>query len=130
MGFDVFSSRARQWWRVAFWLQIALVTGLMLWPRPPAGLDLTGWDKLNHAIAFAGPALAGLLARRRPGVQSATLLLAGLLAWGGLLELLQSRLPPRQGDWADLLADAVGLAVGALAYVGLRRLSAVRRSSD
>ena len=130
MGFDVFSSRARQWWRVAFWLQIVLVTGLMMWPRPPAELDLTGWDKLNHAIAFAGPALAGLLARRRPGVRSATLLLAGLLAWGGLLELLQSRLPPRQGDWADLLADAVGLAVGALAYVGLRRLSAVRRSSD
>lgn len=110
-----------------FWLQVAVVTALMLWPRPPAGLDLTGWDKLNHAIAFAGPALAGLLARRRRGVASAGLLLVGLLAWGGALEVVQSFLPPRQGDAADLLADAVGLLVGALAYRAVRDL--VRPSS-
>jgi len=88
----------------------------MLWPRPPASVDLTGWDKLNHALAFAGPALAGLMARPRRGVMTGAILLMVLLAWGGVLELMQSMLPPRQGDWADLLADAVGLAVGASGY--------------
>lgn len=87
----------------------------MLMPKPPPSLD-TGWDKLNHVLAFAGPALAGLLARRRPGRRSAALLLALLLLWGGVLELAQSLLPPRTGDPADLVADAVGLALGALAY--------------
>ena len=108
-------------WRVIFWVQIVVVTALMLWPRPPAAVDLTGWDKLNHAIAFAGPALAGLLARRRRGLWSALALLGALLAWGGALELLQTQLPPRQGDWGDLLADAVGLVCGAGLYGLLRR---------
>lgn len=108
-------------WRLAFWGQCVVVTVLMLWPRPPAVTDLTGWDKLNHALAFAGPALAGLLARPRRGMATGALLLTALLAWGGALELLQSALPPRQGDWADLLADAVGLAIGALCYRTLPR---------
>jgi VanZ family protein len=106
----------RHVWRRLLWLQCLLVSALMLWPRPPAGMDLIGWDKANHALAFAGPALAGLLGRRQDSLRSAALLLAALLAWGGGLELLQSLLPPRQGDWADLAADAVGLLLGALAY--------------
>lgn len=111
----------RSVWRVAFWVQFGVVTALMLWPRPPAALDLTGWDKLNHVLAFAGPATAGLLARSRHGMTTATMLLLALLGWGGVLELLQTALPPRQGDWADLLADAIGLAIGGLCYLALRR---------
>jgi VanZ family protein len=96
----------------------------MLVPRPPSSLD-TGWDKLNHVLAFAGPALAGLLARSRQGHAGAAGLLGALLLWGLALELLQSQLPPRQGDPADLLADAIGLLVGALLYRSLR--SVLRR---
>ena len=55
----------RRWWQALFWLQVAAVTALMLLPRPPSAVD-TGWDKLNHVLAFAGPMLAGLAARRRP----------------------------------------------------------------
>lgn len=88
----------------------------MLWPRPPASLDVIGWDKANHALAFAALALTGLLALRQPSAASASALLLALLAWGGALEVLQSFLPPRQGDWADLLADGVGLLAGAVFY--------------
>ena len=38
--------------------------------------------------------------------------LAGLLVYGVLIEVLQSFTPSRSGDWHDVVADAVGLAVG------------------
>lgn len=93
----------------------------MLVPQPPAAAD-TGWDKLNHVLAFAGPCFAGLVARAGRGRRSALAIMGGLLLWGGSLEALQSLLPPRSAEWLDLLADAVGIAAGALAYAGARRL--------
>lgn len=101
----------RRAWRVLFWAQVAVVTTLMLLPQPPRALD-SGWDKLNHVLAFAGPAFAGSMAW--PGAASAAKRAGGLLAWGAGMELLQQQLPPRRGEWADLLADAVGIAAGAL----------------
>lgn len=91
------------------------VTALMLLPRPPSAAD-TGWDKLNHVLAFAGPCFAGLAALPRVTRQAAVQLAVGLVAWGGALELLQTQLPPRSGEWADLLADAVGVMVGGAAW--------------
>lgn len=99
----------------------------MLLPRPPPALD-AGWDKLNHVLAFAGPMFAGLAACRRPDLPSVARLAAALLAWGAALELLQGLLPPRQADVADLLADAVGLVVGAAAYAAARWLLSSRSS--
>lgn len=87
----------------------------MLVPQPPSAAD-TGWDKLNHVLAFAGPMFAGLAAQARPDRRSLLALAAGLLAWGAGQELLQAQLPPRQGELADWLADAVGVAAGAMAY--------------
>lgn len=91
----------------------------MLLPRPPSALD-TGWDKLNHVLAFAGPMFAGLAACRRPDRRSVAGLGAALLAWGAALEALQGLLPPRRADAADLLADMVGIGVGAAAYGAAR----------
>ena len=96
-------------------MQVVGVTLLMLVPRPPPAFD-TGWDKLNHVLAFAGPCFAGLAALRARRWGSGAPLALALLAWGGALELLQTLLPPRGGDWSDLLADAVGIGLGALAY--------------
>ena len=102
-------------------MQVAAVTLLMLLPQPPAAAD-TGWDKLNHVLAFAGPCFAGLAARAGAGWRSACGIPLGLLLWGAALEGLQVLLPPRSADALDLLADAVGLLLGALAYSGARRL--------
>ena len=48
----------------------------------------------------------------------------GLLAYGGVIELVQAQLPHRQGDWADLTADAVGMVAGLLLAAALRRATA------
>ncbi|RZA07387.1 MAG: VanZ family protein, partial [Proteobacteria bacterium] len=41
--------------------------------------------------------------------------------YGGLIEVLQSLTPDRSAEWADLLADGIGLGVGWL----LARVSAL-----
>jgi VanZ family protein len=64
----------------------------------------------NHALGFA--ALAFLSHWSWPG--RTVLPLTGLLAYGGLIEVLQSLTPGRYAELADLFADGVGLAIGAV----------------
>lgn len=75
----------------------------------------TGWDKANHLLAFATlGALASL------GWRSAWSWVC-LLAFGGAIELLQALTPAREASWADLGADALGLALAALLLGVVRR---------
>jgi VanZ family protein len=86
-----------------------LVLVLSLMPPSPS-MPTTGWDKSNHALGFA--ALAFLSHWSWPG--RTVLPLTGLLAYGGLIEVLQSLTPGRYAELADLFADGVGLAIGAV----------------
>ena len=96
---------------------ILIISWLALSPKPPQQMSL-GWDKLNHLCAFGSLCLLGSLAWPR---RQFALLLA-LLAYGGAIELLQTLVPGRSGEWPDLLADALGLLLGSLATWALRRL--------
>ena len=96
-------------WRLAFLLCLTGVLVLSLVPATPDALT-TGWDKTNHLLGFAVLGVLGL--RSYPG--RTVTVLVGLLAYGGLIEVLQSLTPYRLAEWADLLADALGLAVGAV----------------
>ena len=107
-------------WR---WLLAGLalvVSWLALSPAPPDGLD-TGWDKLNHASAFAALTVVAVFAFPR-SPRSLWLLLAGLLCFGGAIEIAQSFTPTRNAEWGDLLADAVGIAAGAFAAMLITRI--------
>jgi len=100
--------------RAAFWACILSVLALALLPVTSLQLPTTGWDKTNHALAFATLALIGIGAHPR----RIRLVLASLLAFGASIEVLQSFTSYRFADWADLGADLVGLMVGsALAIV-------------
>jgi VanZ family protein len=103
--------------RIAVFAALLLAVGwLALTPQPPRALS-TGWDKSNHLIAFAVLMLVGRLSwPRRPWALG-----LALLAYGGLIELAQTQVPGRDGEWPDLLADAFGLALGLLADRLLRR---------
>jgi VanZ family protein len=71
-------------------------------------------------MAFTALAFSGYLAF--PATQrTRTALLLGLLAYGGLIEVLQLFVPGRSAEWGDLLADGIGIAFGAaLAALAVR----------
>ena len=94
-------------WRLAFGICVMAVLVLALMPTD-VPMPSTGWDKSNHLLAFSVMALLG----RRAWLGRTMALLAGLLAYGALIEVLQSFTPNRSADWRDLVADAVGLALG------------------
>ncbi len=108
-------------WRLLLALLAVAVGYLALTPTPPTEVDF-GWDKLNHVLAFfalAFSACLGYPASRRAGL----LWLGGLLAYGGVIEVLQFYVPGRSSEWADLVADAVGIACGAIIAALMLRLA-------
>ena len=76
-------------------------------PDAPAGVDTA-----IHLVLFLALAVTGRWAGVRAGV------LGGLLvAYGGVSEVLQAITPlDRSGSLADLLADAIGVALGLSAW--------------
>lgn len=95
--------------RQGFWILLLCVAVLSLMPTgylPPQVFSL--WDKAQHALGFMALALLGLRAYPRHPWQ----VLAGLLVFGGGIELAQAATGWRHGEWADWLADAVGMAAG------------------
>lgn len=109
---------AERFWRLLAFALMAAVAGLALIPSPPPVAD-TGWDKLNHLLAFMSLAVCARLGFPGPASR-AMLLAAGLIAFGGAIELLQP-LGGRMGEWTDLLADAMGTAIGIALADALRR---------
>jgi len=98
----------RNQWRALLALLLVLISCLALVPEAPPRLS-TGWDKSNHALAFAALGFCGVWAL--PAWPRAALALA-LLAYGGAIEIAQGFVPPRKGDAVDLLADGAGIALG------------------
>jgi len=103
----------RRAWRALLGLLLIAITWLALVPHPPK-FATTGWDKSNHALAFASLAFTCVWALW-PRPRQWWLLALAVLAYGGAIEITQSYLPPREGDWFDLLADGVGIALGLIA---------------
>ncbi len=93
--------------RVVFALLAAVVGVLGLLPNPDA-VPSSGWDKLDHAGGFAALMFIALPAHLGRTWRVAL----ALVAYGGAIELLQMHVPGRSAEWGDLLADAIGVALG------------------
>jgi VanZ family protein len=104
------------WYGLGVLLLLA-VAALSLMPVANTGVN----DKLSHLLTYF--VIAGwfsLLAGRRTVL---AWLFIAVVAYGGLLELLQALTPHRQAEWADLLANSLGAAIGIwLYFTPLRRL--------
>ncbi len=110
--------------RAAFAAVALAVAWLALSPSPPPSVD-TGWDKLNHVLAFATLTFIVQGMTRRPGVPRMATVSVGVL-YGVAIEIAQAWVPGRSSDWQDLLANGVGIAAGcALAWAVWRRTSGV-----
>ncbi|NIM43735.1 MAG: VanZ family protein [Hydrogenophaga sp.] len=98
---------------LGFWCSVAGLTIASLVPvelLPPQAMNI--WDKAQHALGFAWLALLGLFAYPR----QATAVVAGLILWGGLIELMQLATSWRYGEWIDWLADTIGVLTVWLAW--------------
>lgn len=97
-------------WRLLLLMLALTICWFAFVPDPPQSVD-TGWDKLNHVLAFSALSFSawfawGTARRRAAGV------VLGALAFGAFIEIVQTRIPGRSGEWPDLAADAIGIAVG------------------
>lgn len=98
---------------------MALGAAIMAWtlwmalrPDPGIALDFPDGDKLLHATTFVClMGWWGNIFRNRRARGWAAL---GLLAFGVFIEFSQWLDPPRDADALDVLADAVGIALGLL----------------
>ncbi|MDX3904696.1 MAG: VanZ family protein [Pigmentiphaga sp.] len=94
-------------WKPMFWAAALGILVLSLLP-PATPLPSTGWDKTNHLLGFGVLALLARFAYPGPAWPR----LAGLLAYGALVEVLQSLTPYRSAEWTDLIADGLGILIG------------------
>ncbi len=114
---------------LVFWA--LLVLWLSLDPSPPdPENDLLGWDKLQHAAAYALMTfLAGSAFYAFSGNFFRSWLAAtGIsIAYGGLIELLQGWCTAaRSAEFGDLVADTIGAVVVLVVVSAVRYFRAAR----
>jgi VanZ family protein len=112
--------RFRPHWRALLGVLIGVFSWLAFRPGGSQGFEFEGGDKLDHLLAFG---TLGVLATLSFAADVVRLLsvAAALLAYGGFIEIVQTQLPTRTGEWADVLADAVGVVCGLALALALRR---------
>jgi VanZ family protein len=116
--------RRRLTTRASLWLPplvyMAVIFYLSSQSDPLPAVTARVWDKLLHAIEYAG--LAALLGRALlgEGLRPVTAFAAAALlaaAYGATDEYHQLSVPLRNGDLQDWLVDVMGASLGALACV-------------
>lgn len=113
--------RWRAAWRLLFLVLIGVVSWLAFSPNPPPAADL-GWDKANHFAAFATLTVVALQSLRA-GRRRVWIVLLAMLAYGILIELVQSQIPGRDADVRDVAADMVGAFIGVALHAVIIRLA-------
>lgn len=111
-GAALHAFRRPRWW-LGIWLCALAATLLIcLLPMPAIALQIDDTDKLAHTLGHA--ALAAYAVMLFAPLRAVWLALAGLLVFGVAIELLQTLVPWRSGgDPLDMLANAIGTALGA-----------------
>ena len=101
-----------------FYLTLAVVTALLLWPFAPTEPSWEYKDKVEHMTVFTILALLGGLSYQ----QSLKKVALGLVIYGMSTEILQGTLTTtRQASVADWLADCAGIAIGLAIYRMLKK---------
>jgi VanZ family protein len=107
---DLTAHKRRPPWLALCFVLALVICYLAFHPKPPQAAT-TGWDKLNHLLAFASLGFTAALGSAR-GERRVAMVFVGLLVFGGFIEIVQTQIPGRSGEWADLLADSFGITIG------------------
>jgi len=99
----------RRWWHAVGWFGIGLLIYLSLTPQPPE-IPVEQGDKIGHSLAYA--TLMFWWAQLLVGTPERRWLAAALVGLGIALEYVQGWTGWRTFDYFDMLADAVGVALG------------------
>ena len=101
--------RFEKLWLTLGWSLIIIVILLSLSPSPPSVIQSALFnDKLGHSIAYF--VLMAWFAQIYHTPQQRLVYMTSFLLLGGLLEILQALSgETRQGDWADMLANSIGV---------------------
>ncbi len=76
------------------------------------------WDKAQHALTFVVLTITGCLAYP----QKTKVVDIGLILYGASIEIMQRTLTTtRVGEISDLLADIVGVGIGFIIYLVVRK---------
>lgn len=105
--------------RLLFGLALLVVTWLALTPQPVALPDAPLADKWAHLLTFALLALLLDLGWPENGLDWRKW--AALMAYGLAIEWLQTQIPNRVFSFADMLANAAGVALYAAVLVPILR---------
>jgi VanZ family protein len=94
--------------RLLFFIALATISYLALAPLDDSPVT-TGWDKLNHLLAFA--VLLMLLDWGYPVLPLWHFKLPSLLFYACLIEFIQAFIPYREFSLLDIGADMLGLGI-------------------
>ncbi|WP_435119013.1 VanZ family protein [Halolamina sp. C58] len=103
------------------WLPIAVAAVVLVASLVPGGggggtIGPVGVDKLLHVVGYAALAAASLFALRTRTLPAILAVAVAVTAFGGGVELLQGFVPGRAVSVLDLVADAIGAALGVAAW--------------
>lgn len=95
--------------KIAFWIACIVFGFLCLIPAAYLSSGLFDWwDKAQHVFAFFWLSSMGIFAHQK----SVGKVVIGLLIYGGLIEVLQWLTGWRSGEFADWVADGIGILIG------------------
>ncbi len=114
----------RALWIAAFWLALVACTYLALTPSPPDAVSHFS-DVVLHAFAFTVLTFLCAVAHFQRGYLYPAL---WMLAYGIAIEVVQGQIEARTAEFADLMVDAIGIAMG-LALVRMFAASAFSLSA-
>jgi VanZ family protein len=95
-----------------------IILGLSLSPQS-ARLGAPHQDLLHHLLAYG--LLTGTAIFRRRDVQGTLLILAAIIVYGGVIEIIQP-MAGRVGDFRDFAANLAGVTLGLILMTTVKRL--------
>lgn len=98
-----------RYWLVAGWLGVGLIAYFSLMPAPP-DIGVEQGDKIGHLAAYGLITL--WFAQLYTGTRQRIWLAVGMVALGIAMEYAQRATGYRSFDVADMVADALGVAIG------------------